>query len=205
VEPTLLLCSASPRRRELLSGLGIGFGALAPAVDETPLPGEGPKALAQRLSRLKVDAGLGAFRESGAEAPVVALAADTVVALGNEIFNKPRDRIDAARMLSALSGTEHAVITGVSVVGTRGAHRSCVVETRVRFRPLSPAQVRWLAGSGDGDDKAGAYAVQGLAGGFVEKLEGSASNVVGLPLAETLDLLAWAGLRLPWDDGEEAG
>jgi len=205
VEPTLLLCSASPRRRELLTGLGIGFGALAPAVDETPLPGERPAALAERLSRLKVDAGLGAFRGGGGEAAVVALAADTVVALGSDIFGKPRDRDDAVRMLSALSGTEHAVITGVSVVGTRGAHRSCVVETRVRFRPLSRAQVRWLAESGDGDDKAGAYAVQGLAGGFVEKLEGSASNVVGLPLAETLDLLAWAGVRLPWDEEEETG
>jgi septum formation protein len=185
--------------------MGIGFGVLAPAVDETPLPGERPAALAERLSRLKVDAGLGAFRGGGAEVPVVALAADTVVAVGGEIFGKPRDREDAARMLRALAGTEHAVITGVSVVGTRGAHRSCVVETRVRFRPLSAAQVRWLAESGDGDDKAGAYAVQGLAGGFIEKLEGSASNVVGLPLAETLDLLAWAGLSLPWDEAEGTG
>jgi septum formation protein len=205
VEPTLLLCSASPRRRELLSGMGIGFGALAPAVDETPLPGERPASLAERLSRLKVDAGLGAFRGGGAEVPVVALAADTVVAVGGEIFGKPRDREDSARMLRALAGTEHVVITGVSVVGTRGAHRSCVVETRVRFRPLSAAQIRWLAASGDGDDKAGAYAVQGLAGGFIEKLEGSASNVVGLPLAETLDLLAWAGLSLPWDEAEGTG
>lgn len=205
MDPLLLLCSASPRRRELLSSLGLGFGVLAPAVDETPLPGEAPAALAERLARLKAQAGLQAFRDGGAETQVVALAADTVVALGTTVFGKPRDRADAARILGALSGTEHQVLTGVSVLGTRGGARGCVVETRVRFRPLTPSQVRWLVDSGDGDDKAGAYAVQGLAAAFVDSLQGSVTNVVGLPLAETVDLLRWAGLPLPWEGAEEGG
>src|SRR5207244_8125544 len=108
-------------------------------------------------------------------------------------LGKPRDRSDAERMLRILSGIEHRVITAVCV-----PPRARVVETAVKFAPLSEGQVRWLAASGDGDDKAGAYAVQGLAGAFVERIDGSFSNVVGLPLTETLQLLAGAGLRMPW-------
>ena len=207
--PVLLLCSASPRRRDLLTGLGLRFEVLAPEVDESPRTGESAEALAGRLARDKAKAGRAAFfapragagRGLGVSDGVVALAADTVVARGGEVLGKPRDRADARRMLSLLSGGDHSVFTGVCALDPCSAQRSCVVETRVRFRMLSEAQLSWLADAGDGDDKAGAYAVQGLAGAFIERIEGSTSNVVGLPLAETLDLLAWAGLPLPWTDG----
>ncbi|GAC1342321.1 MAG: Maf-like protein [Myxococcales bacterium] len=205
--PRLLLCSASPRRRELLGGLGLRFEVLSPDVDESPRTGEPAAALAERLARDKARAGVALLAaragQGGPGGPWVALAADTVVAApGGQILGKPRDRDDARRMLALLSGSEHSVLSGVCAVAPRGAQRSCVVETRVRLRALTEAQLSWLS-AGDGDDKAGAYAVQGLAGAFIDRLEGSTSNVVGLPLAETLDLLAWAGLVLPW--AAEAG
>ena len=121
------------------------------------------------------------------------LAADTIVVVGEDVLGKPHDRFDAERMLRMLSGVEHRVITAVCV-----PPRVRAVETTVKFAPLTDAQVRWLAASGDGDDKAGAYAVQGLAGAFVERIDGSFTNVVGLPLAETLQMLAEAGVELPW-------
>lgn len=196
----LLLCSASPRRRELLSGMGLQFETVAPDVDESPRQGEEAAALAERLARLKLLAGLADFRaRSGGESSLVALGSDTVVACKNEILGKPRDRADGLRMLALLSGAEHSVVTSVSVADPGGTIRSRTVETRVRLRALSPDQQRWLAASGDGDDKAGGYAVQGLAGAFVERIEGSVTNVVGLPLAEAIDLLVWAGARMPWD------
>jgi septum formation protein len=181
----LVLCSASPRRREFLEKLGIGFEQRPAQVDEAQRPGEAPLAYALRLAMEKAAAAI----QPGA----VALAADTIVVVRDELLGKPRDRSDAARMLGRLSGIEHRVITAVCV-----GKRAVAVETRVTFAHLSPAQVRWLAESGDGDDKAGAYALQGLAGAFVERIDGSFSNVVGLPLAETLELLADAGVELPW-------
>lgn len=202
--PVLVLCSASPRRRELLGGLGLEFVTLAPHLDETRKPDESPEALAERLAREKALAGLAAFRRTSA-AEAVAIAADTVVAIGEEDLAKPVDRADAARMLRALSGRVHRVITGVCVAGgpdVLGAElplRSLFVSTEVRFSQLSEAQIGWLAASGDGDDKAGGYALQGLAGAFVERLDGSVSGVIGLPLAETIRLLAEAGVQLPWE------
>jgi septum formation protein len=181
----LLLCSASPRRRELLAGLGIRFETAAPHIDESVRPGEAPVEYAGRMAREKAAA--------CARPGHVTLGADTIVVLGGEVLGKPRDRADAERILRLLSGAQHRVITAVSL---NGQVRS--VETLVRFRKLSPAQLRWLVESGDGDDKAGAYAVQGRAGAFVERIEGSFSNVVGLPLAETLEMLAGAGVELPW-------
>ncbi len=181
----LLLGSASPRRRELLAGLGIPFETAAPHIDESARPGEPPGAYVERMAREKAAA--------CARPGLVTLAADTIVLLGGEMLGKPRDRADAERILRLLSGAEHSVITAVYVQG-----RVRSVETLVRFKKLSPAQLRWLVDSGDGDDKAGAYAVQGRAGAFVERLEGSFSNVVGLPLAETLEMLADAGVELPW-------
>jgi septum formation protein len=123
----------------------------------------------------------------------VTLGADTIVVVGEEVLGKPRDASDAERMLRALSGIEHRVITAVCV-----PPRVRAVETGVTFAALSEAQIRWLAASGDGDDKAGAYAVQGLAGAFIERIDGSFTNVVGLPLLETLQMLAEAGVELPW-------
>ena len=181
----LVLCSASPRRRELLQGVGVSFSVAPAHIDESQKPGESPREYVERMAREKAAA--------GARSGQVALAADTIVLVGDEVLGKPRDRSDAERMLSKLSGIEHRVITAVCV-----PPRVRAVETAVRFAPLTPAQVRWLAASGDGDDKAGAYAVQGLAGAFVERIDGSFTNVVGLPLLETLQMLVEAQVELPW-------
>lgn len=183
--PTLILCSASPRRREFLERLGIPFEQSPAHLDERQRPFEPPLTYVLRMALEKAAA--------GGRPGAVALAADTIVVVGDEVLGKPRDRSDAARMLKMLSGVEHRVITAVCV-GTR----AIAVETRVRFARLDAGQVRWLAESGDGDDKAGGYALQGLAGAFVERIDGSFSNVVGLPLTETLALLAEAGVELPW-------
>ena len=184
--PTLILCSASPRRREFLERLGIPFEQAPAHLDERQREGEPPLTYVLRMALEKAAAG----GRSGA----VALAADTIVVVGDEVLGKPRDRSDAVRMLQMLSGVEHRVITAVCV-GTR----AIAVETQVRFARLNAGQVRWLAESGDGDDKAGGYALQGLAGAFVERIDGSFSNVVGLPLTETLSLLSDAGVELPWE------
>jgi septum formation protein len=182
----LLLCSASPRRRELLEGVGVSLSVAPAHIDETRRPGEPVLAYAARMALEKSAA--------GARPGFAALGADTVVVQGEEVLGKPRDRADAERMLRLLSGVEHRVITAVSIAGLRGF----AVITFVKFAPLSEEQIRWLAASGEGDDKAGAYAVQGLAGAFVERIEGSYTNVVGLPLLETLRLLEDAGVELPW-------
>jgi septum formation protein len=181
----LLLCSASPRRRELLERLGVRFSVAPAHIDERRTDGEAALTYALRMAREKAQA--------CARPGAVSLAADTVVAVGDEVLGKPSDRSDAERMLRKLSGVEHKVITAVCVLPQIRA-----VETAVKFAPLSEAQVRWLAASGDGDDKAGAYAVQGLAGAFIERIHGSFTNVVGLPLVETLEMLAEAGVDLPW-------
>ena len=183
----LVLCSASPRRRDFLKTLGLPF-EIAPAhIDEAQRPGEPPLDYVRRMAREKAAA--------SARSGCVALAADTIVVAGGEVLGKPSGRSDAERMLRALSGIEHLVITAVCV-----GERVEIVETSVRFLALTDAQVRWLAASGDGDDKAGAYAVQGLAGAFVERIDGSFTNVVGLPMAETLQMLAGAGVEMPWKD-----
>lgn len=185
----LTLCSASPRRRELLASVGLVFDVVAPDIDESRRAGEPVLEYVERLAREKVSAGLRDW--SG-----VGIAADTIVVLGDEVLGKPRDRKDAARMLGLLSGREHFVITGVAVQGK--TVRAGWVRTAVRLRALSPAALRWLVESGDGDDKAGGYAVQGLAGSFIEKIDGSLTNVVGLPIPEALELLAEEGVKPPW-------
>src|SRR3954454_7040407 len=182
----LILCSASPRRRDFLERLGVRFSVAPVCLDETQGSGEPALSYVVRMAQEKSAA--------GAKEGQVALGADTIVVKGEAVLGKPRDVADAERILGALSGADHRVITAVAVA----ALRPVVVETRVRFAPLSQAQVRWLAASGDGDDKAGAYAAQGLAGAFIERIDGSFSNVVGLPLLETLRLLEEAGVELPW-------
>src|SRR4051794_884293 len=182
----LILCSASPRRREFLERLGVRFTVAPAHIDETQREGE---AALEYVTRM-------AFEKSaaGARPGHAALGADTIVVKGEEVLGKPRDRSDAERILRMLSGAEHRVITAVAIAGLPVVS----VTTRVKFAALTDAQVRWLAASGDGDDKAGAYAAQGLAGAFIERIEGSFSNVVGLPLAETIQLLQAAGVELPW-------
>ena len=184
---TLTLASRSPRRRELLSQLGLAL-AVAPAdTDETPRGGEDAAAYVLRVAREKAAAVTGE----------TVLAADTAVVLDAEILGKPRDGEDARRMLRALSGRAHRVLTGVC--GRRGGREeSLVAASEVLMVPLDAARIDWYLATGEPLDKAGAYAVQGAGGAFVAEVRGSISNVVGLPLVETLALLARLGFSLPW-------
>jgi len=178
-----VLASGSPRRRELLQRLGLDFAIQPADLDEALQPGEAPAAYVDRLARAKAAAVPGD----------VVLAADTTVAVGGEILGKPADPADARRMLGKLSGREHSVFTGVA---TKSHAR--VVETRVWFKALTAEEIAWYAATPEPYDKAGGYAVQGLAAAFIERLDGSPTNVIGLPLPETLELLALAGLELPF-------
>lgn len=186
--PRLILASASPRRRELLAQVGILPDAVTPSdIAETPLPGELPRPCAERLAAAKAQA-------CAAGHDALVLAADTVVATGRRIFGKPADSTEAERFLRALSGRRHRVITGVAVRrGPRLLHRS--VETAVRFKRLSESEIEAYLASGEWQGKAGAYGIQGRAAAFIPWISGSYSNVVGLPLTETLGLLEAAGLR----------
>jgi septum formation protein len=189
-QTSLVLASASPRRRELLGQLGLRFTVAGADLDETPWPGEAPEAYVLRLAREKARAVAGRFPGTWV------LAADTTVVLGSELLGKPRDEAEARAMLSRLSGRTHEVHTGVALAGR--AEEALVVRTRVTFRTLSAGEVAWYAGTGEPLDKAGAYAVQGRGGFLVAALEGSPTNVIGLPLGETLALLERAGVPLPW-------
>jgi septum formation protein len=191
----LVLASGSPRRRELLERLGLSFDVLPADVDESPRPGEEPRGYVLRLAREKAERV--AERLAGRRPFSVVLAADTAVVLGEEILGKPGNGREAEAILSRLSGNDHRVLTGVAVAQAAGVE-STVVETRVRFRVLSAEEIRWYVATGEPLDKAGAYGIQGVGGAFVRAIEGSASNVVGLPLVETLELLGAAGYPLPW-------
>ena len=182
--PALWLASRSPRRAELLRTLGVSFAPLDVEVDEGLQAGEPAADYVARLARAKAAAGL---MVAPSLAPV--LAADTTVVCGDEILGKPADRADGLRMLRLLAGAWHEVYTGVVVAGPAGAGHAATVCTRVRFRALSLAEIEAYWSSGEPADKAGGYGIQGLGGALVERIEGSYSNVVGLPLAETLALL----------------
>lgn len=187
MNPDLLLASRSPRRAELLRTLGVVFAVVDVEVDETPSTGESPSAYVERLARAKAEAGRAA---SDDVLPV--LAADTTVVCDQEILGKPADAADAARMLRRLSGRWHSVFTGVALAGT--GLTTVVVETGVCFRELTEAEITAYWASGEPVDKAGAYGIQGLGGALVARIEGGWSNVVGLPLAETLTLLSREGI-----------
>ncbi|GLI24503.1 septum formation protein [Xanthobacter flavus] len=195
----LVLASGSPRRLALLNQAGIDPDLLMPAdVDETPERGELPRRLAQRLSQEK--AKLVAGRAKDAEMNALVLAADTVVAVGRRILPKP-DLVDEAEAcLRLLSGRTHRVYTGVCLIDPRGRAATRLVETRVRFKRLSRDEINDYLACGEWRGKAGGYAIQGIAGGFVVKLVGSYTNVVGLPLSETLGLLTGQGydVRAGW-------
>lgn len=186
--PQLVLASTSPRRRELLAQLGVPFEVLAVAVDERPLPAELAADHVCRLALAKARAGAG---ERDPRACV--LGADTVVVLDGEIFGKPADRDDAVAMLRRLSGRTHAVLSAVARV-RGGAHTVRLSESQVTFRALSAAEIAAYCDTGEPLDKAGAYAIQGRAAAFIRHLEGSYSGVMGLPLFETAELLAGAGV-----------
>jgi len=186
----LLLASRSPRRAELLRTLGVAFRVIDVEVDETTRVGEAPVDYVRRLARDKARARQAVA--GGASLPV--LAADTTVVLDGAILGKPLDDADARAMLARLAGRTHEVLTGVAVIDARGWLDDAVVATRVSFRALSPAEIAAYVASGEPADKAGAYGIQGLGGALVERIDGSYSNVVGLPLVETLALLDAAGV-----------
>lgn len=182
--PGLVLASASPRRRDLLAAAGLAFTVRPTDVDERPLPGEPPRALALRLARAKA----AAARQSTDPAGTCYIGSDTVVAQGHVSLGKPADAAEARATLRALSGTEHRVITAVAVL-TRGRTRTRVVTARVRFRPLTDAEIAAYVATGEPFDKAGAYGIQGRGGALVDRISGSYTAVIGLPLHETLALL----------------
>ncbi|RKH40057.1 Maf family protein [Corallococcus sicarius] len=192
MDPTdlLVLASASPRRKDLLAQLGLRFTVAAADIDETPMAGEIARNYVHRLAVEKA-------RAVAARHPDAwVLAADTTVALGSDLLGKPRDAQEARAMLGQLSGQTHEVFTGIAVAGR--AQASQVVRTQVTFRALSREEIAWYADTGEPLDKAGAYAIQGKGGFLVASIEGSPTNVIGLPLGETLALLAQAGVPLPW-------
>jgi septum formation protein len=193
----LVLASGSPRRIELLQQAGIEPDRLHPAdVDETPLKAEHPRSLAKRLSREKAEKAHDALTRELDFKGAFVLAADTVVAVGRRILPKAESTEEAANCLSLLSGRSHRVYTGVCLITPAGKLRQRLVETRVRFKRLSRDDLDSYLASGEWRGKAGGYAVQGLAGSFVVKLVGSYTNVVGLPLYETVGLLAADGFRV---------
>jgi septum formation protein len=191
----LHLASASPRRRELLHALGLKFTAAAEDVDESRIAGEDPESMAVRLATKKAHAAAKNDRQDH-----VILAADTVVTLGDAVFGKPESGDDAVMMLETLSGKGHSVLTGVAVL-CQGVVRTAVSRTRVCFREISPDEAAHYWQSGEPCDKAGAYAIQGKGGIFVESISGSYSGVVGLPVFETARLLGEAGIFVLGSNG----
>jgi septum formation protein len=200
--PRLVLASASPRRLALLAQIGVKPDAVLPSeIDETPRRGETPRALAERLATEKAFCAAATAQKRGELAPSLTLAADTVVGVGRRILPKCEGIDEAEACLNLLSGRGHRVYTGLVLVEPGGAARRRLVETRLRFKRLSRAEVEAYLASGEWRGKAGGYAIQGLAGAFVQRLVGSYSNVVGLPLAETAALLAGVGydVHRSWD------
>ncbi|MBU0885128.1 MAG: septum formation inhibitor Maf [Gammaproteobacteria bacterium] len=183
---TLYLASGSPRRRELLMQIGVSYLTLSAPVDENTLPDESPIAYVERLARAKAQAGLAALADTH---EAVVLGADTAVVLDGRILGKPADRDEALATLSALSGRSHDVLTAVALVSPERVVAR-VVTSQVTFRALSQAEIAAYWASGEPQDKAGCYGIQGLAAVFVSQLHGSYSAVVGLPLCETAGLLA---------------
>lgn len=179
--PTIVLASASPRRSELLRAAGINITIRVANVDETQLPDEAPHVYVARLAQTKAVA--------VAQRDELVLGADTTVVIGDETAGKPVDIEDAKRMLRMLSGHWHEVLTGVSLVRNDEIQTEVAI-TRVKFVVMSEAEINWYATSGEPDDKAGAYAIQGLASRFVERIEGSYSNVVGLPMETVYRMLS---------------
>lgn len=187
-KPEVLLASASPRRRELLKQIGVRFAIAPVGMCEDRLPGELPADYVRRLALAKAQAG---FEQQFTALPV--LGADTAVVLGDTIFGKPENETEAASMLAQLSGRSHQVLTGVAVVNA-GTAKVELVETLVHFRDLNDEEVQRYCATGEPMDKAGSYGIQGFGAVFVDRIAGSYTNVVGLPLAETSKLLQAFGI-----------
>ena len=193
----LILASASPRRAELLTQIGVSFTIRPADIDERLVEGEGPAAYVLRLAGTKARAvaKYAGGRHSGARHSgngSFVLGADTIVVVDEEVLGKPANTLDAAAMLTKLAGREHQVITGVALAAAPQGNelKSFVVRTKVRFRQLTEEEISAYVRSGEPMDKAGAYGIQGLGGVLVESIEGNYSTVVGLPLAETFELLS---------------
>ncbi len=200
--PRLVLASASPRRLALLAQIGVRPDAIQPSeIDETPRRGETPRALAERLAMEKAFAAAAMAPRRADLATSLTLGADTVVGVGRRILPKCETADQAEACLRLLSGRGHRVYTGLALIGPGGPARRRVIETRLRLKRLSESEVEAYLASGEWRGKAGGYAIQGLAGAFVEQLVGSYSNVVGLPLAETAALLTGEGydVHRSWD------
>jgi septum formation protein len=190
----LVLGSASPRRKEILSKLGLSFRVKAADIDERRLPDELPATYVARLALEKARA-----IAAGESSECAVLGADTTVVIDQDVLEKPRDLAESERMLQMLSGREHHVHTAVALVlCPEGSVHTCLVTTRVRFRALPEATLKAYAASGEGMDKAGSYGIQELGQALVSEIYGSYSNVVGLPAAETIELLLSAGVLRAW-------
>lgn len=186
----LYLASGSPRRRELLTQIGVPFTAISADIDETPFAHESPSAYVERLARGKADAGR---RSVVSGKPFCVLGADTAVVLDGKILGKPVDEADACAMLMMLSGKEHEVLTAIAVLEDERCE-SQVVRSLVRFRAISREEAAAYWASGEPKDKAGGYGIQGLGAVFVAGLNGSYSAVVGLPVCESAELLGRFGI-----------
>ncbi|MCK6251638.1 Maf family protein [Pseudomonas fragi] len=190
---SLFLASGSPRRRELLTQIGVPFNTVSAAIDETPLANESPAAYVERLAREKAQAGRLQLLKSIPDGAFCVLGADTAVVLDERILGKPVDEADALAMLMALSGRAHEVLTAIAIIDAVRCETR-VVRSQVRFRNISKQEASLYWASGEPRDKAGGYAIQGLAAVFVTGLNGSYSAVVGLPVCETAELLGHFGI-----------
>jgi septum formation protein len=200
VAQTLVLASGSPRRVALLQQAGIEPDFLMPAdVDETPARAEHPRSLARRLSQAKAAKVAKIIKGDEKHAQSYVLAADTVVAVNRMILPKCELLDEASQSLRLLSGRAHKVFTGLCLITPKGKVRNAVVETRVRFKRIGRDEAESYLASGEWRGKAGGYAIQGLAGTFVVRLVGSYSNVVGLPLYETVSLLSGEGFNVHYN------
>ncbi|MCW9013340.1 MAG: Maf-like protein [Gammaproteobacteria bacterium] len=188
--PQIILASASPRRRELLDQIGVRYAVLPVDIDESVRPGESPEAFVERLALEKARAG---FERQKTALP--SLGSDTIVLLDNDILGKPASAQDGQRMLSSLSGQMHEVLTAVALVNSELSDYR-LSRSKVYFRPMDEAEIRAYWDTGEPCDKAGAYGIQGLAAQFIQRLDGSYSGVMGLPLFETAELLKKFGIRM---------
>ena len=188
----IILASASPRRAEVLSDAGIRFAALSTDIDETRSPGEPADAMVRRLAAVKARAAAALL--GGAAEPLIVIGADTVVEIEGDVLGKPNSAASARVMLERLAGKSHHVLTGVAILRLPdGAARVEVESTKIRFAPLTTAEIDEYIDTGEPLDKAGAYGIQGYGGRFVERIEGCYFNVVGLPLARVYRILKELG------------
>jgi septum formation protein len=197
LKPKLVLASASARRLTLLAQVGIEPDALRPAsIDEAPTKGEMPRSLVTRLSRAKAEAARDLIANDKDIADAYVLAADTIVAVGRRILVKPRFVEEALATLQLLSGRNHRVLTGLCLITPDDRVRIKIIDTRVRFKRLAKEEIEAFIASREWRGKAGGYAIQGLAGCFVQKIVGSYTNVVGLPLTEVVNMLVGEGFPI---------